>query len=120
MKSPPAAPLFLKGLFTIYLYFSDGNLYKSLTYQESGDPEEPHLISTKTYDNYIDVENLFPMTEVLPGVRMQTKLATSYRLEEGETDMTYEMWYEFRPDGLPAKRIATTAGETQTAVYHYY
>ena len=111
---------FVKGLYTIYLYFPDGNLYKTLTYQDSQDPEEPFLISTKTYDNYIDVYNPFPMTEVLPVVRLQTKLPTTYRVEENQTDYTYQMVYEFRPDGLPQRRIATTQGDSQTAVYHYY
>lgn len=111
---------FSKGLFTLYLYFLDGNLYKSLTYQDTQNPEEPYLVSTKTYDNYIDVVNHFPMSEVLPSVKLQTKLATTYRLEEGELDHTYNMIYEYRPDGLPEKRIATGPGDTQTAVYHYY
>jgi hypothetical protein len=111
---------FLRGLFTVYLYFVDGNIYKSLTYQDTGNPEEPFLLSTRTYENYIDGFNPFPMTEVLPGVRMQTKLPTSYRIEENGTDKTYDIVYEYRPDGLPEKRIASTSGDTQTAVYHYY
>jgi hypothetical protein len=111
---------FAKGIYTIYLYFLDGNLYKSLTYAPTKDPLEPYLLSTKTYDNYIDVANPFPMTEVLPLVKSQTKLATTYRVEENGTDLTYHMTYEYRPDGLPGKRIATTNGDTQTAVYHYY
>jgi len=111
---------YAKGLFTIYLYFNDGNLYKSMTYQESNNPEEPTLLRTRTYDNYIDKTNPFPMTEVVPGVNTQTKLATTYRVEETELDLTYQLVYEYRPDGLPAKRIATATGDTQTAVYHYY
>lgn len=111
---------FAKGFYTIYLYFMDGNLYKSLTYQDTEDPENPYLVSTKTYDNYIDVSNPFPMTEVVPVVKSQTKLATTYRVEENESDLTYSLVYEYRPDGLPAKRIATANGDTQTAVYHYY
>lgn len=111
---------FLKGLFTIYLYFVDGNLYKSLTYNDAGDPEDPQLVRTRTYENYIDVSNPFPMTEILPGVKLQTKLSTTYRTEEAGTDLTYQMTYEYRPDGLPGKRIATAQGDLQTAVYHYY
>ena len=60
------------------------------------------------------------MSEVLPVKAMQTKLATTYRVEENEIDETYHMTYEYRPDGLPAKRIATSGGDMQTAVYHYY
>lgn len=111
---------FSKGSTTIFLYFLDGNLYKSLAYIDSEDPENPTLISTKTYDNYIDSENPFPMTEVLPNIKMQTKLPTTYRVEESGQDLLYHMTYEFRPDGLPAKRIASSSNDTQTAVYHYY
>jgi hypothetical protein len=112
---------YVKGLYTIYLYFLDGNLYKSLTYQDNQDPEaEPYLISTKTYDNYIEASNPFPMTEILPTVKAQTKLATTYRVEESGQDLTYNMTYEFLDDGLPAKRIASAPGDIQTAVYHYY
>lgn len=112
---------FTKGPFTVYLYHTDGNLYKSLSYQENHNPgEEPYLLSTRTYENYIDGVNLFPMTEVLPTIAMQTKLATIYRVQESGLDQTYHLTYEFRPDGLPEKRIATSPGSMQTAVYHYY
>jgi hypothetical protein len=89
---------FKRGMFTIYFYLLDGNIYKSLTYEGSDDPNEPTLISTKTYDNYIDVANPFPMTEILPVVKSQTKLATTYRVEENGRDHTYHMTYEYRPD----------------------
>ena len=112
---------FAKGFFTVFLYFLDGNLYKSLTYQDNADPEqEPYLVSTKTYDNYIDVANHFPMSEVLPNIKSQTKLATVYRVEESGADQTYSLTYEFRDDGLAGKRIASGPNDTQTAVYHYY
>lgn len=111
---------FAKGFYTIYLYFADGNLYKSLTYQDSNDPENPNLVSTRTYDNYIEASNPFPMTEVLPNIRMQKNLATTYRVEESGFDFLYQMTYEFDNDGKPTKRIATAGSHTQTAVYHYY
>lgn len=111
---------YAKGLFTLYLYFMDGNLFKSLTYQDTQDPEEPYLVSTKTYEGYIDAFNPFPMSEIVPTVKTQTKLATTYRIEEGALDKTYQMVYEYRPDGRPGKRIATATGDLQTAVYHYY
>jgi hypothetical protein len=111
---------FEKGMFTIYLYHLDGNLYKSLTYQDGNNPEEPVLLRTMTYENYLEKSNPFPMTEILPGVNPQPNLAGSYRVEEIETDLSYQLVYEYRPDGLPGKRIATAANDTQTAVYHYY
>ena len=111
---------FKKGLYTIYLYFTDGNLYKSLTYQDSDDPENPYLVSTRTYDNYLEVENLFPMAEVLPNVKMQKTLPTTYRAEEAGHDLLYNITYEFREDGRPGKRIARAGAQVETAVYHYY
>lgn len=105
---------------TVYLYFNDGNIYKSLTYLPTDDPENPTLISTKTYDSYIEVDNPFPMIEVLPNIKMQTKLATSYRVEESGYDFLYHITYEFRSDGRPAKRTATSSVSTQTGTYHYY
>lgn len=111
---------FAKGFYTIYLYFTDGNLYKSLTYQDSDDPENPYLVSTRIYDNYTEVANPFPMTEVLPNIKMQKTLATTYRVEDSSGDLLYHMSYEFRADGQPEKRIATSSTDVQTAVYHYY
>jgi hypothetical protein len=111
-----------KGFFTVYLYFLDGNLFKSLTYQETVNPEEPHLVSTKTYENYIGVYNPFSMSEILPTVKTQTKLASTYRVEESGSglDATYHMVYEYTAEGLPEKRTATATGDVQTAVYYYY
>ena len=111
---------FVKGFFTVYLYFTDGDLYKSLTYQDSGDPGSPLLISTKSYENYLGVSCPFPMTEVLPVIKSQKHLATTYRVEENGVDLTYKLTYEYRADGLPSKRIATAKGDIQTAVYYYY
>lgn len=111
---------FLQGFFTIYLYFLDGNLYKSMTYQPGDNPEEPNLLRTRTYDNYVNVPNPFQMEEIVPGIKAQTKLATTYRVEENGVDLTYTMNYEYLPDGQPGKRVATATGDTQTAVYHYY
>jgi hypothetical protein len=120
---PEGNGTFSKGMYTVYLYFTDGNLYKSLTYQDNADPEgDPYLVSTKTYDNYLDVANPFDISEVLPTVRTQQKLASVYRLEESGSgvDLAYNLTYEFREDGRPTKRIATAPGDVQTAVYHYY
>jgi hypothetical protein len=110
---------FRLGLFSVFLYFTDGNIHKSLTYTQEGE-EDPVLVSTRTYDNYIDVNNPFPMVEILPNVRSQTKLATSYRVEENGFDFLHAVTYEFRADGLPGSRIATAAGVSETTVYQYY
>jgi hypothetical protein len=109
------------GLFFVYLYFNDGNVYKQLTYNPLEDAEaEPVLVSTKTYDNYLDVANPFPMVEILPGIKSQRKLATTYVVEENGTTQTYHITYEFREDGQPAKRHTTGAGNAQIVDYQYY
>jgi hypothetical protein len=113
---------FVRGMFFVYLYFNDGNVYKQLAYQPVDDPEgsEPVLISTKTYGNYIDVANPFPMVELLPGIKSQRKLAGTYVLEDNDRTETYQITYEFRADGQPSRRHVTGAGNNQTVEYLYY
>lgn len=107
---------------TVYLYFTDGNLYKSLTYNNPGNDQEPVLIITRTYENYLNVGSPIAMFEFLPTVQFQNKLAGTYRFENHsiQKDITYQLSYEFREDGLLSKRIASAPGETQTTNYHYY
>jgi hypothetical protein len=111
---------FTQGFTSIYFYFPDGNIYKSQTYMPGSNPAEPILVSTRTYEGYMNRDNPFPMVEILPTVTAQTKLATSYRVEESGIDQVYTLSYQFRPDGLPEKRIATSTRDSQTVVYHYY
>jgi hypothetical protein len=113
---------FSRGLFSIYLYFTNGNLYKALTYNDVAGSEEPALISTRTYDDYLDVTAPVAMLDILPNVSAQKNLAGSYRLEEHmvDRDTQYKLTYEFRPDGQPSKRTAAAPGDTQVALYHYY
>jgi hypothetical protein len=103
-----------------YLYFTDGNLYKALTYQPVEGGGEPILLSTRTWDNYIDAENPFPMVDILPTVKTQTKLPSTYRLEENGNDILYNLSYEFRADGLLDKRVVTGTQTHETALYYYY
>ena len=113
---------FKRGLFTVYLYFTTGNIYKALTYNDSPMSEEPVLITTHTYGDYLDVSAPIAMLDILPNAQAQKNLAGSYRLEEhmAERDTQYYITYEFRPDGKPSKRIASAPGDMQTVVYHYY
>lgn len=113
---------FKRGLFYIYLYFTDGNIYKALTYQDTPNSEEPILVSTRTYDQYLDVQAPIAMFEILPNVMAQQTLAGSYRYEQHliDSDLTYTITYEFRSDGLPVKRTASAPGDTQVVLYDYY
>lgn len=110
---------FKRGLFSVYLYFTDGNIYKSLLYQDVAGQDEPVLIRTRTYDNYLPNEAVIPMVEIIPGMKSQKNLAGRYR-EEGNTDVTYWLTYEFNEEGLPVKRTASAPTDTQVTAYQYY
>lgn len=102
-----------------YMYFLDGNLYKSISSAPTDDGEFITL-SVKTYDGYVNGTNPFPMVEILPTVNPMKKLPTYYRVEEHGHDFIYQISYEFREDGMPSKRFATSGGSTQTTKYEYY
>jgi hypothetical protein len=111
---------FKLGFLTAYLYFLDGNLFKSLTYTPNEGSDEYTLKSTGTYDQYIDAANPFPMVEILPTVKTQTKLPSIYILEENGVTLNYRLTYEFREDGLVYSRIANNGNMSETALYLYY
>ena len=111
---------FAVGALFGYLYFTDGNIYKQFSYSPSPNGEEPALLSTRTYEGYIDSVNPFPMVEILPTVKTQPKLPSSFRAEENGVDLIYNLTYEFGNDGLVKKRIASSAQATEVAVYSYY
>ena len=103
----------------VYLYKVDGNLYKQLVHTPVEGSDEYNLIATRTYDNYLDVENPFPTVEILPNMTTQPQLPTTYRLEENGHDILYQFSYEFSEDGKPVKRTATSPGGSETAYYYY-
>lgn len=107
---------FLQGFTFIYLYFTNGNIYKQLTYQPVEGEEEPILISTRTYDHYLTALNPFPVYDIIPNISAQKNLPGSYRLEGNGTDLLYNFTYDFSEEGFLTKR--TTGGET--TVYKYY
>jgi hypothetical protein len=108
------------GLFIMNLYFTDGNIFKTMVYSPVDNTEELALVSTTTYDGYINSENPFPMVEILPNLKTQTKLPTSYRIESGGQDILYRLTYEFDEEGLVSKRHATYGSQVETAAYFYY
>lgn len=109
---------FAAGIFTVYLYFTDGNVYKSLTYQPI-DGGEPVLLRTRTYDSYTTNDNPFPMVEILPNVVSQKKLPGFYEVEENGTTETYHLTYRY-DGGLLVERTASGNAGTQVATYQYY
>ena len=115
----PDGTLVLSTLF-VYLYYTDHNVYKVLTYSIPKGSDDKVLTGTKTFDNYIDVENPFPMVDILPGHNAQRKLPTSYRVEENDVDITYHFTYQYTNDCKPQSRTATSPSGSETAVYEYY
>jgi hypothetical protein len=115
----PDGTLVLSMLF-VYLYHMDHNVYKVLTYTIPAGSEEQVLIATKTFDNYLDVENPFPMVEILPDQKAQNKLPASYRIEENGHDITYQFTYQLSSERKPLSRTATSPSGSETAQYEYY
>ena len=91
-----------------------------MLFQDVEGQEEPVLIRTQTYDQYLPNLSTISMFEIIPGVKSQKNLAGRYREEATGVDATYWLTYELNADGSPAKRTASAAGNTQTTVYHYY
>lgn len=107
------------GLLFVYLYYTDGNLYKQLTYTPVEGSEEYSLISTRTYENYSGTENPFPL-EILPNVNSQPNLPGTYRVEENGHDILYQFFYEFDTNGKLVKRTTSSSSGNEVAIYQYY
>jgi hypothetical protein len=109
---------FVFSLQFVYLYYNDGNLYKKLAYQPqtSGDPV---LLTTHTYENYLDVANPFSI-EIVHGQPIQNKLPLTYREDTGSKVYEYSFTYEFLPGNILSSRTATGAGIRETTLYEYY
>lgn len=111
---------FVLSMLFVYLYHTDHNVYKALTYAIPAGSDDQVLVSTKTFDNYLEVENPFPMVEVLPDQKAQNKLPSSYRVEENGHDITYQLTYQLSSEGKPLSRTATSPSGSETAQYEYY
>ena len=109
-----------RALMFVYLYHLDHNVYKVLSYAIPKGSDEPVFIGTKTFDHYLDVENPFPMVEILPDQKAQNKLPASYRVEENGHDITYQFDYDYSVEGKPLSRTATSSSGSEIAYYEYY
>lgn len=102
----------------VFLYYNDGNLYKKLAYHPV-DEGELVLLTTDTYENYIDAGNPFPI-EIIFGQPIQAKLPSIYRHETDEKTYEYSFSHEFAEGGRPYKRTATGEGANESTTYEYY
>ncbi len=103
-------------LIYAYIYKTDGNLYKQITYVPDSSIDGYAVISQRTHDHYSDKSNLFPVNEIVPTLAAHKNLPGSYRVEENGEDLLYNFSYEFNSDGKAVKR--ETSGEVTT--YSYY
>lgn len=104
----------------VNLYYQDGNLYKTMLYSPTQDQEEPYLVSTRTYEDYISAENPFPMGDILPTIKSQKNLHRTYILEESGHTFNFNLTYEFNETGQVTRRTARSGNISETAVYYYY
>jgi len=111
---------FVMSFVFVYLYHTDGNIYKQLTYSELPDAEDVEPISIRTYEHYSTIENPFTMVDILPNKKTQLTLPQTYRLEENGFEFNYEFSYEFDSYGRPTKRTASTGTTSEVANYHYF
>ncbi|MGC3943665.1 MAG: hypothetical protein QM762_03855 [Chryseolinea sp.] len=102
----------------VYLYFNDGNLYKKMAYNPAA-AGEPALISTDTYEHYVDGVNPFPI-EIIHGQPIQNKLPGSYHHESESEVLDYSFSYQFLQGSRPSSRTATGPGVNETTYYEYY
>lgn len=107
-------------LLFVYLYHNDGNVYKRLAYSPIAGKDDYSLLSTYTFEHYLDVANPFSMVEILPNVHSQPQLPQTYRVEEGGKDILYQFTYEFDDQGRPTKRMAASTVGSEVAYYHYF
>jgi hypothetical protein len=113
----PSGELILS-IVNVYLYYTNGNLYKKLAYSPVENSEEMNLLSEETFENYTNKFNPFPMVEVLPNVNTQSWLPLDYRLKQGEVNLFYQFNYEFDSEGRPTRR--TTNNGLEISNYFYY
>lgn len=106
---------YLMSVVFVYLYFTDGNLNKILTYV----PEEEGFkwISTRTYDDYINKPNSNPY-EVVPTISAQNKLPGFYKIETETSSVQNTYNYDFDEAGMLVKRSIIETGEIAEYQHH--
>jgi hypothetical protein len=105
----------------VYLYFTNGDLYKALTYViPAGEDQEPVLNTTRTFDSYLDEVNHFPMVDILPTVNSQPRLPASYTLETQGMTFSYAISYTFDDNRFVQSRTASGGGASEVTTYQYY
>jgi len=111
---------YVLSLVFLYLFHDDGNLYSQNTYIPVAGEDDYQLISTRTYENYLEVANPFLGIEILPNIVVQPNLPGSYKVEENGFTIEYDFTYDYNEMGLPIRRYATSNTDSEVTSYEYY
>ena len=110
---------FAESLVFLYLYYTDGNLYKQVTYvPDSKQAGEYVEVGYMTYADYLNNQIVFPGHEIVPTMTSQTRLHRTYEIMSGGVTQSYTLSYEFDSAGRLAKRYVNNTNEV--AIYSYY
>lgn len=111
---------FNSNTYDSYTYHEDGNVHKIVTYNFNSDDDAFIVAMTVTYDNYIEGHNPAPL-EVLPNLRIQTKLPTYYSKEVASGLQEYTVAYEFSENGKQTRKTVTGfIADSGVTTYTYY
>ena len=107
-------------ILKVYLYYTDGNLYRELQYSPIEGTTEYSLNETKTYSGYLsDRVNPFPL-EILPNINAQPNLPTQLEIVANGRTVQFGLAYQFGSDGLPVQRTVTGGNSPEVTSYEYY
>lgn len=116
----PNGELVLSTVF-VYLYYTDGNLYKRMVYIPQNESQELEQVSEETFSGYLEKENQFPVYEIVPGLPTQVTLPSSYQYNTGGSELTYTFGYEYDDAGRMSRRYVYRNGVAiETNRYEYY
>ena len=87
-----------------YTYNAEGNLYRRLGYTNDAETGEYRLVSTETFDDYLDKPNPLPLNDIVPGITAQKNLPGTYRLQTTHNRL-YNYNYTFDPEGKMIRSI---------------
>ena len=104
-------------LHFVYLYYTDGNLYKKQAYQPVDD--DLVFLSEDVYDSYLQNRNMFGL-EIIPGQSIQPNLPSSYTHVAADMTLNYTLTYQFDTNGKVMSRTATQGNTRETTFYDYY
>ncbi|MBL7843160.1 MAG: hypothetical protein JNK44_04785 [Cyclobacteriaceae bacterium] len=103
-----------------FYYQADGNIRKREIYGWDSQREDFILLTTHVFENYMDKPNPVSMVETLPHLNPQPNLPRIYRIITGSQQLTYEIQYQLRADGLPTQRTILTGTVPEVTNYTYF